>query len=318
MNNKELLDSWNNTLSNYSKLNFKEAKKIYLEIIKIENLDIKRKKINELIMNTLYVVYEFIKNNRLLYLNSYSYDMSDIISVCNEIWIEKINSGILLKVNSFKEIFDYDFYNKLSDKLNITKIIISENSIFNIKAFIDLLIEYIDLKQNTPKFSLNNFLNYIKSNSKYEFILSKSDNHIDLSRVCILFESIVKSFKLKDSDLKITKTNLKKLIYIIISNGYEYLRTDINNVVINNQIENWLDEYSRKQIIELILNDNTLEDRQKDILIKRFGLMNEARWSLEEISKNLKISRERIIQIENKTLRQLRHPMRSKKIKELI
>ena len=89
-------------------------------------------------------------------------------------------------------------------------------------------------------------------------------------------------------------------------------------MVINNQIENWLDEYSRKQIIELILNDNTLEDRQKDILIKRFGLMNEARWSLEEISKNLKISRERIIQIENKTLRQLRHPMRSKKIKELI
>ena len=69
-----------------------------------------------------------------------------------------------------------------------------------------------------------------------------------------------------------------------------------------------------KEIIEETLN--TIGDRSKDILVRRFGLNGEEPMTLEEIGKIYGVTRERIRQIENKALRKLKHPSRSKKFKD--
>lgn len=62
----------------------------------------------------------------------------------------------------------------------------------------------------------------------------------------------------------------------------------------------------------------TLTDREKKVLILRFGLDDGRARTLEEVGKEFDVTRERIRQIEAKALRKLRHPSRSKKLKDYL
>jgi len=61
-----------------------------------------------------------------------------------------------------------------------------------------------------------------------------------------------------------------------------------------------------------------LNDREKDVVIMRFGLDDEQPRTLEEVGKQFGVTRERIRQIESKTLAKLRHPHRSQKLREYL
>ena len=76
--------------------------------------------------------------------------------------------------------------------------------------------------------------------------------------------------------------------------------------------------FARSVIMEVL--DEAFEDdpRTKEIMILRFGLDGQGRRTLEEIGKEFKVTRERIRQIEAKGLRKLRHPSRSKRLKDLL
>lgn len=62
----------------------------------------------------------------------------------------------------------------------------------------------------------------------------------------------------------------------------------------------------------------TLTDREEKVLRLRFGLEDGRSRTLEEVGKEFDVTRERIRQIEAKALRKLRHPSRSKKLKDFI
>lgn len=62
----------------------------------------------------------------------------------------------------------------------------------------------------------------------------------------------------------------------------------------------------------------TLTEREKKVLILRFGLRDGKARTLEEVGKEFNVTRERIRQIEAKALRKLRHPGRSKKLKDYL
>lgn len=71
-----------------------------------------------------------------------------------------------------------------------------------------------------------------------------------------------------------------------------------------------------REHIDVLLKD--LKDREREVIILRFGLRDGHPRTLEEVGKIFNVTRERIRQIEAKALRKLRNPVRSKKIKEFL
>jgi RNA polymerase primary sigma factor len=71
----------------------------------------------------------------------------------------------------------------------------------------------------------------------------------------------------------------------------------------------------REQLEEVL---NTLTDRERRVLRLRFGLDDGRARTLEEVGQVFGVTRERIRQIEAKALRKLRHPTRSKKLKDFL
>ena len=62
----------------------------------------------------------------------------------------------------------------------------------------------------------------------------------------------------------------------------------------------------------------TLTPREEMVLRLRFGLEDGRARTLEEVGKEFNVTRERIRQIEAKALRKLRHPSRSKRLKDFL
>ncbi len=71
----------------------------------------------------------------------------------------------------------------------------------------------------------------------------------------------------------------------------------------------------REQLNEVL---NTLTEREAKVLKLRFGLEDGRARTLEEVGQRFDVTRERIRQIEAKALRKLRHPSRSKKVKDFL
>ena len=63
---------------------------------------------------------------------------------------------------------------------------------------------------------------------------------------------------------------------------------------------------------------STLTEREKKVLTLRFGLEDGRARTLEEVGREFNVTRERIRQIEAKALRKLRHPSRSRKLKDYL
>ena len=71
----------------------------------------------------------------------------------------------------------------------------------------------------------------------------------------------------------------------------------------------------KEQLNEVL---STLTDREAKVLKLRFGLVDGKSRTLEEVGQQFDVTRERIRQIEAKALRKLRHPSRSKKVKDFL
>ncbi len=71
----------------------------------------------------------------------------------------------------------------------------------------------------------------------------------------------------------------------------------------------------KEQLIEVL---DTLTPREQKVLKLRFGLEDGKARTLEEVGKRFEVTRERIRQIEAKALRKLKHPSRSKKLKDFL
>ena len=71
----------------------------------------------------------------------------------------------------------------------------------------------------------------------------------------------------------------------------------------------------KEQLMEVL---DTLTDREREVLTLRFGLEDGRQRTLEEVGQQFKVTRERIRQIEAKALRKLRHPSRSKKLRDYL
>jgi RNA polymerase primary sigma factor len=71
-----------------------------------------------------------------------------------------------------------------------------------------------------------------------------------------------------------------------------------------------------KEQMEEILDQ--LSERERKVLVMRFGLEDGINRTLEDVGKEFNVTRERVRQIEAKALRKLRHPLRSRKLRDYL
>ena len=79
--------------------------------------------------------------------------------------------------------------------------------------------------------------------------------------------------------------------------------------------ENGVQSALREEVKKVL---DTLTDRERRILQLRFGLEDKTPLTLEEVGREEKVTRERVRQIEAKALRKLRHPSRSKHLRDYL
>ncbi len=89
----------------------------------------------------------------------------------------------------------------------------------------------------------------------------------------------------------------------------------IEDEVIENPVDYTTRVVLREQLDEVL---DTLTDREENVLRLRFGLDDGKMRTLEDVGKVFNVTRERIRQIEAKALRKLRHPSRSRKLKDFL
>ena len=89
-------------------------------------------------------------------------------------------------------------------------------------------------------------------------------------------------------------------------------------------IEDETEPSPSQTVIEQLLRDkveqvlSTLTPREQRIIRLRFGLVNGKSYTLEEVGQKFGLTRERIRQIENRALRRLRHPLRSRELRDYL
>lgn len=71
----------------------------------------------------------------------------------------------------------------------------------------------------------------------------------------------------------------------------------------------------RRKIADIL---ETLAERERDVLVMRYGLIDGQPRTLEEVARSFQVTRERIRQIEQKSIKKLKHPSRLKSLQELL
>lgn len=92
-----------------------------------------------------------------------------------------------------------------------------------------------------------------------------------------------------------------------------HLKDFIEDSSISNPEEATTKKLLREQIEKII---NTLSDKEREVIMYRFGLVDGVEHTLEQVGAMFNLTRERIRQIESKAIRKIRHPSRAKYLKD--
>ena len=95
------------------------------------------------------------------------------------------------------------------------------------------------------------------------------------------------------------------------SHLYDFIEDD-NSAAPNDKVA---ESMLKEQLVGVL---NTLTPREQKVLLLRYGLEDGRQRTLEEVGKVFNVTRERIRQIEAKAIRKLRHPSRSKRLKDFL
>ena len=105
----------------------------------------------------------------------------------------------------------------------------------------------------------------------------------------------------------------------MVNDGHKFIPQAKSNGAIVIVHSDDIKEYDADLIYIRVVNVlDTLTPREEKVLRLRFGLDDGRARTLEEVGKEFNVTRERIRQIEAKALRKLRHPSRSKKLKDYL
>ena len=109
MKSIDKLEKWYEEIASMERLKIEEVKELYEKANMVTDINLKKTYMDKIILGTLYVVYDYIKRNDIEVFCSSSFDMDDIISSFNEVWINKIYNGDLLKLTVFRIFLQLHF-----------------------------------------------------------------------------------------------------------------------------------------------------------------------------------------------------------------
>ncbi len=139
---------------------------------------------------------------------------------------------------------------------------------------------------------------------------------LELSQDFLFPSSLMEAIRDGLFDHRVAELEEQQIIRLTESRRAGLLPQGITQDLALEAIERDVDNELLKANIEVVLDQ--LEPREKRVLEFRFGLKDGRSRTLEEVSREFNVNRERIRQIESKALRKLRHPSRSRLLKDLL
>ena len=297
----EELMQWYNQISSFPKLKIIVAQELYRKAINTQDEIIKKKYMDELILGTLYVVYEYIKRNGLELVVSSSYDMNDIISSFNSVWIKKIYNGELLNVDRYSLLFTSSYFNEVYNNLCGDEILVNEQLGISAKRLVKLITLYISYRSKGLGKPFKEVIEETFFNDRWK------------SWPYYIYESVIKTIPLleriynnlnfdKLDDFNIGKTKIFDYLRLMLNMG---LIEPISNEIPDesNMEDSVLTDIVKKHFVEDV--DKILNDRQRSIIHERYGLDNGEPQSVETIGQHYGISPARVRQVEVQALRKI-------------
>lgn len=299
----EELMQWYNQISSFPKLKISEAQDLYQKAINTEDETLKKLYMDELIIGTLYVVYGYIKRNELELFVSSLYDMNDIISSFNAVWIKKLYNGDLLNVDRYSLLFTSTYYKDVYNNLYGDEIIVNEQFKVSINCFVELLTTYVLYRNKEINKPFREVIEETYFNDRWNgwsYII-----YDDVMKVIPLLEKIYSNLNFdKLENLNLGKTKIVDYLRLIINIGL--IEPISNELPDKNDME---DTITTNMVMEDFICDvdNALtNERERQIIHERYGLDNGVSLVLSEVGKIHSLSKDRIRQIEAKALRKLR------------
>ena len=310
------LKRWYEELNDYEKLSIKEAKELNKLMLESSG-DIKKIYRNRLILGTIYLIYNFICNSGLTAIKYLYFDIDDIMNTGIEIWINMIDSNMLLNENIeyFHRLFTKEFYVRLNKHMigENTKYYSNEKiyNLFDEFVFGNILKYYLDCINNgsivDEKSEFNCILHCLEETQILRkissFDLSKEEKQKLIYHIYLLFHNIKNIINI-EAISKLSKTKLEYLKLIL----FEASIFDKSASIISR--EDFISEIDDKILASTFLENETLTKREKEVLMLRYNIDGKYCQLIDpqfrEIASFLGISRSRAHQLENKGIRKIK------------
>ena len=247
----EELENWYKSIASYKKLSLTEAKELKLKMEKTTDPNEKEKLREEMILGTLYKVYEFLKKTFIVDMQAINYDVSDLINATCLTWIEKVvDSDFLIDGEDIRYVFSPNFYSRLLDNLGINISLNARKNCVDKESFVRILEillmkkkqglqwDYEELKEEICK-KYNYFIDIEEVfDTIYSIFSYMDDTAVDFNKVSIrqltflrslLIDNVVMMKALRNVDVKDSHEDIEKLISdISMKSACDYILKKVN------------------------------------------------------------------------------------------
>ena len=292
--NLKKLEKWYDSISGFEKLKFPEVKTLLNVMNVVTDVNVKKEIREKIITGTLHVIYAFIKSNEIFLVPNMNYDIDDVINTFVEFWINAIDSGELVNVNSYSQLL-YRSIGKIANAL-----VGEQNNKEHI--FLDdflLLLDYF-LKEE-PNYEV--FLAFV--NEKGLKVTPSPSREYEILELYLLLSDLSKnvfSFLNKDEISNTKKRFLKD--FLISFRTYTLLKFQDVDYDIEKRITNNL--YC-EQILERMKNGKQFPINNFERFSAIFNFRFQENMTFEEIAQELGISQKNVRSIYELALERARY-----------
>lgn len=305
------LNEWFSIYKDIEQIKFSDAQKLSKQAR--EETDPKKQKelYDRLIMGTMYVVYNYIVNNKLYLLVNQDFDMDDLLSSFTRQWITIMKNGTFDKENSFASVMQKNRFiqsslrgfsdDKRSDErmpgVPIVNHLISNE---DLKRCIDAYIDAIN-KNNVCR---------VEDLVPFVGIWIYPDGYHPSILAAMVIETLDELREQGWEEKLHIHGNLTKDNLEVIQNALWEKQKSNEGLLSKEDLDDekefadlMNDSFYRQTVKDVV---DKLQDKEKDIIIKRYGLDGNRPMSYAELGRLYNYTRERIRQIESKAFHKMR------------